>query len=99
MIPSTGEVSTDDADEPARHCHEPWLHQHDQVGRGCDACAQICSRSRSHEAFAVCLHRLDMMPQAACWWTVTSEMADSRPTEHAPESHGTVLHFLGLGAC
>ena len=29
--------------------------------------------------------------------TVTSEMADSRPTEHALESHGAVLHFLGLG--
>ena len=47
----------------------------------------------------VCSHRLDMMPQAACWWTVTSEMADSRPTEHTLESHGAVLHFLGLGSC
>ena len=26
----------DDADEPARHCHEPWLHQHDRV----DACVK-----------------------------------------------------------
>ena len=56
-------------------------------------------RPLMNEVFTVCLHRLDMMPQAACWMTVTSEMADSRPTEHALESHGAVLHFLGLGSC